>query len=91
MSSINFSSDDIAKIIQKLDTNNARGHDMISTRVLKVCGNYIYKLLQLIFRSCVESGKFPSECKKTNIVPIDKNGNKQTLESYRPVSDSNLW
>ena len=30
ISSIDFGSDDIAKIIQKLDLNKAHGHDMIS-------------------------------------------------------------
>ena len=86
ISSIDFSSDDIAKIIQKLDSNKAHGHDMISICMLKICGNSIYKPLQLIFRSCTENGKFPSEWKKANVVPIHKKGNKQTLENYRPVS-----
>ena len=85
ISSIDFGSDDIAKIIHNLDPNKAHGHDMISIRMLKICGNSIYKPLQLIFRSCIEHGKFPSEWKKANVVPIHKEGNKQTLENYRPV------
>ena len=59
---------------------------MISIRILKICGNSIYKPLQLIFRSCIENGKFPSEWKKANDVLVHKKGNKQTLENYRPVS-----
>ena len=86
ISSIDFGSDDIAKIIQKLDPNKAHGHDMISIRMLKICANSIYKPLQLIFRSCIENGKFPSEWKKANVVPVHEKGNKQTLENYRPVS-----
>ena len=54
--------------------------------MLKICGNSIYKPLQLIFRSCIENGKFPSEWKNTNVVPVHKKGNKKTLENYRPVS-----
>ena len=54
--------------------------------MLKICGNSIYKPLQLIFRSCIENGKFPSEWKKASVVPVHKKGNKQTLENYRPVS-----
>ena len=86
ISSIDFGSDDIAKIIQKLDPNKALGHDMISIRMLKICGNSVCKPLQLIFRSCIENGKFPSEWKKVNVVPVHKKGNKKTLENYRPVS-----
>ena len=59
---------------------------MINICKLKICGNSIYKPLQLIFRSCIENGKFPSEWKKANVVPVQKKGNKQTLENYRPVS-----
>ena len=58
--SINFGSDDIAKIIHNLDPNKAHGHDMISIHMLKICGNSIYKPIQLIFRSCIENGKFQS-------------------------------
>ena len=86
ISSIDFGSDDIAQIIQKLDPNKSHGHDMISIHMLKICGNSIYKPLQLIFRSCIENGKFPSEWKKANVAPVHKKGNKQTLENYRPVS-----
>ena len=86
ISFIDFGSNGIAKIIQKLDRNKAHGHDMISIRMLKICGNSIYKPLQLIFRSCIVNGKFPSEWKKANAVPVHKKGNKQTLENYRPVS-----
>ena len=52
--SIIFGSDNIAKIIQKLDLNNAHGHDMISIRMFKICVDSIYKPLQLIFRSCIK-------------------------------------
>ena len=86
LSSVNFSQDDIAKIIQNLDPNKAHGHDNISIRMLKICGSSIYKPLEMIFKQCTETGVFPSEWKKANIVPIHKKGDKQTLENYRPVS-----
>ena len=86
LSSVSFSQDDIAKIIQNLDPNKAHGHDNISIRMLKICVSSIYKPLEMIFKQCIEIVFFPSEWKKTNIVPIRKKGDKQTLENYRPVS-----
>ena len=37
ISSISFSSNDIARIIRDLDPNKAHVHDMISIRMLKIC------------------------------------------------------
>ena len=49
ISSIDFGLDGIAKIIQKLDPNKAHSDDMTSIRMLEICGNSVYKPLQLIF------------------------------------------
>ena len=72
LSTISFTKDDIAKIIKNLNPNKAHGFDMISIRMLKICGDSILKPLELIFKSCIESGKFPIEWKKANVVPVHK-------------------
>ena len=66
-----------------LDTNKAHGYDKISIRMLQVCGNSICKPLELIFEEAMESGSFPFEWKKRNIVPIHKKDDKQCLKNYR--------
>ena len=35
---------------------------------------------------CLNTGKFPSECKKGNVVPIHRKDDKQNVKNYRPVS-----
>ena len=50
--------------------------------MLKIYGSSIYKPLEMIFKQCIETGVFPSEWKKANIVPIHKKGDKQTPENY---------
>ena len=64
ISSISFSSNNIARIIRELDPNNAHGHDMRSIRMLKICKESILKPLEIIFKSCIEKGQFPNEWKK---------------------------
>ena len=86
LSSITFEINDIEKIIKNLDPNKSHGHDMLSIRMLKLCGESIYKPLNLIFKSCLETGQFPSDWKKANVVPVFKKGDKQLLKNYRPIS-----
>ena len=54
--------------------------------MLQLCGNLICKPLELIFKQSMESGSFPSEWKKRNVIPIHKKDDKQCLSNYRPVS-----
>ena len=72
LTTIDFSNNDILKIIRNLDPNKAHGHDVISIRMVKICDDFICKPLKLIFQSCLESGKFPSKLKKANVVPIHR-------------------
>ena len=48
LSTISFTKDDIAKIIKNLNPNKAHDFDMISIRMLKICGDSILKPLELI-------------------------------------------
>ena len=59
---------------------------MISIRMLKLCGEAICRPLNIILKTCLNTGKFPSEWKKGNVVPIHKKDDKQSVKNYRPVS-----
>ena len=47
-----------------------------------MCGSSIYKPLEIIFKQCIDTGVFPFEWEKGNIVPIHEKGDKYTLEDY---------
>ena len=68
------------------DSNKNHGHDMISIRMLELYGVAISRHLNIIFKMCLNTGKFPSELKKSNVVPIYKKDNKRNVKNYRPVS-----
>ena len=79
LSSCHFTKDDILQTINNLDPNKAHGHDKISIRMLKICGDSICKPLNIIYKTCLRTGKFPLEWKKANIVPIHKKGESKLL------------
>ena len=70
LSTVSFTKDDIANIIKNLNPYKAHGFNMISIRMLKICGDSILKPLKLIFKLFIESRKFPIEWKEANLVPV---------------------
>ena len=81
LTTIDFSNNDILRIIRSLDPNKACGHDMISITMVKICDDSISKPLKLIFECHLESGKIPSKWKKPNVIPLHKKGDKQILKT----------
>ena len=59
-----LSKSDILQIINYQDSNKVHGHDMINIRMLKLCGEAICRTLNIIFKTCLNTGKFPSEWKR---------------------------
>ena len=54
--------------------------------MIKICGKSLYKPLEMIFKSFIIKGEYPSELKKANVVPVHKKGDKQSLKNYRTIS-----
>ena len=71
-------------MLQNLDSNKAHSHDNVGIRMLQLCGNSICKPLELIFKQAMESGFFPSEWKKRNVVPFHKKDDKQCFKKLSP-------
>ena len=63
LSNVQISNEDIIKIKSNLDPNKAYGDDMISIRMLKLCGLSLCKPLSIIFKSCLSQMKFSIEWK----------------------------
>ena len=58
-----------------------------SIGMFKICDESICKPLGIIFRSCLQNGKFPSEWKKANVVPVfKKKESKEEVKNYSPIS-----
>ena len=58
----------------------------MSVRRVKICNESLVKPLFNIFQFLSETGNFPSNWKRGNIVAEHKKGNKKLINDYRPVS-----
>ena len=74
--SLKFSTENILQIINKLDSNKAHGHDEISIRMFKIYGSSVRRPSQIIYKYCLNRGKFPQEWKKANVIPVHKKNDK---------------
>ena len=50
--------------------------------MIKIFDSSIVKPLSIIFCNSLNSGIFPDNWKKSNIVPVHKKGNKQLIQNY---------
>ena len=72
LSTFDFSTGDIIKIIKVLDPNKVHGHDGKSIRMIKLCAFLISKSLHILFKNFLENECFPNEWNREKIVPAYK-------------------
>ena len=56
-----FSETDILQITNCKDSNKIHAHDIVGIRMLKLCGEAICRPPTIVFKSCLNTGKFPLE------------------------------
>ena len=54
----------------------------ISTKMLKILGSSVCKLLQITYKTCLEREGFPREEKKASVVPVRNKNDKQLVKCY---------
>ena len=73
---------DIIRIINELKPKNSRGHDGISSKLLKDLKNEIALPLSIMINTSIESGHVPDTMKLAKVIPIYKSKDKQMLNNY---------
>jgi hypothetical protein len=83
---IDFTREDVAKKLFKMNPNKSPGPDGAAPRVLKELQEIIAEPSFLIFRQALDLGKLPVGWKMELVSPIFKKGNIHQAKNYRPVS-----
>ena len=78
--------EDILKIINNLKPKTSKGHDSMSSVLLKHVKHQIVKPLSQIINKTIDTGIFPDKLKIARVLPIYKKDDKSKLENYRPIS-----
>ena len=78
--------DEVISTINSLNTNSAPGLDNFDNRLLKEIKLEIAKPLTHIINQSFENGNFPSELKKSLVIPIYKSGDQKMIANYRPIT-----
>ena len=69
-----------------LDVKKATGLDSIGPKLLKCLNNVLTPSITYIINKSIESGIFPCAWKNEKVNPIFKNGEKDNVNNYRPIS-----
>ena len=85
-SNMNIDRHKVFRLVTSLDTNKAHGCDGISAAMIKICDQSIVEPLFCNFEKCLETGLYPTQWKKANVIPVHKKGCKQNKCNYRPIS-----
>ena len=86
LNEINIDESDINSAFKDINFNTAPGPDKIHPNFIKNTKMYLSHPLLIIFKKSIESGIYPKSWKFSFITPIYKNGDKNSITNYRPIT-----
>ena len=74
------------RIIKGMKMSHSKGHDCISSELIKLINTDISSCITVIINQSLTSGIFPDNLKIAKVSPIFKKGNKKLICNYRSIS-----
>ena len=81
-----ISNENVLKFLSTIDINKATGTDMIGPRLLKLAAPFIADEVTYICNHSISNSIFPSKWKEAKVAPLHKNGPREEVNNYRPIS-----
>jgi hypothetical protein len=73
-------------LFETINSNKATDLDGIPGRILKLSADVVSPSLTKIFNLSLIQGIYPDDWKIAKVVPVFKNGTRNDLNNYRPIS-----
>ena len=86
LESVNLDPAKLLSTIRAFDVSKTHVWDNVSVRLVKICDESLLRPRFDIFQVSLETGNYPSNWKRDNIIPVHKKVNKDLINNYRPVS-----
>lgn len=86
LSLIKCCTEDVKRKIDALDPLKGVGPDGIPPLILRQCSDLLCVPLSSLFNMSLREGFFPSALKSSFIVPIFKDGDRESASCYRPIT-----
>ena len=84
-----FTVSEVKLCINKLKMNKSAGPDRVCNEIIKHSSVVTCKSIVKLFNLILDSGKYPSDWRKSFIILIHKSGEKHDLNNYRGISLQN--
>ena len=81
-----LSTNEIRVALEGIDGSKGPGPDGIPPSIVKNLSNELTEPLHWLYNLSLKTGKFPTEWKKSFLIPIYKSGRKSDIENYRGVA-----
>ena len=82
LSDLQLTETEVEDILKTLDTSKAIGPDLVSPKLLKEASSILKSPLCRLFNLSLTAGKFPSDWKKANIIPVFKKDSPIEVSNY---------
>ena len=76
----------VYKLLSSLNPCKSTGIDKIPAKIIRIVAPIIANSLTRIFNTAIYSETVPSEWKLARVIPLHKNGPRNMLNNYRPIS-----
>ena len=81
-----FQTDDVRKLLSRLNSRKGAGPDHIIPRIMKLCAEQLAPITTQLFNSSISQMEMPNLWKTAEIRPLPKCSQPQQMKDYRPIA-----